>query len=176
MKEVFLKYRKWIVLIVVVLILGKLFFGGSKGYTTEEFEKEVQDASEGKIVLTNSKIERLKESEDDLYFTEWNGNKVMLSLEDDKVKLPCLITTPPAGLMDEIAIGQYHEFIQVLSSVLDEDLSLEDSDKLISNDLNFNHQIMNGTEHTTTNNEIKYTLGGGGKETTWYSLMIEREK
>ncbi|GAB6460809.1 hypothetical protein bcgnr5390_10760 [Bacillus luti] len=169
------KYRLWIAGVAAIFFVWFFFFRGDGSLTQSQFEEKLKSDSGGKITVTKGEISPISKG-NGLYMGEWNGLKISAKADENRNILPPYwVVTPPAGLMDEIALGQYQELIQYVSMIADPSLSSKDAQHLINNELNFNNQIMTGEDHSTTKNNYKYELSGGGKETTWFSFMIVKD-
>lgn len=176
-QELMMKYRMWMVGIAGVFFIWFFFFRGSDGLTQKEFEEHLKENSNGKIVVTEAKVEPYPNSKRSLYTAKWNGFLISANVDENgKMELPYGILTGPAGLLDEIALGQYQELMQGLSKMADPTLSQEEFERLILNDLNFNNQLMTGQEHTTSKNDLTYRLDGGGGPTTILTFLVTDKK
>lgn len=181
LKELFTKKQTWISIgtIIGILIVRFFVFGGSSELTQEEFESKLKSVSDEKINLTFVKLVELDNGED-LYGANYEG--VLITVAQDKDKhfvLPYIVTIPNGDGdrgVNEIILGKYQELITSLVGVADPKLSVEERQRLINNDLDFNNQIMTGEGHSTTKNRLKYNLVGSTNSSTGYMFKIELDK
>lgn len=83
--------------------------------------------------------------------------------------------TPQSGKLNEISLGQYQQLIKVLSGIADSNLSEDEREHLVLNDLNFNNAMINGGDNSTSKNGLEYVLTGGG-EPQLISTFLVKEK
>lgn len=171
-------YRIPIIGIIGLLAIWLLFFRSSSGtLSQEEFENMIKDLSNGKITITDSKSNQFDKGDGTGLFTaNWNGFMITSKLENNgKLSNTYSLITKQAGYMDEISLGQYHDLIQYLIRISNPDLSVNDVQLIVDNELNFNQQIMTGEKHTISKDNMYYQISGGGKPENFYSFMIMDE-
>ncbi|MGX5608958.1 zinc ribbon domain-containing protein [Bacillus cereus] len=181
LKGLFTKKQTWILIgtIIGILIVKFFVFGSSSELTQKEFESKLKSVSEGKIDITFVKLVELNNG-DDLYGANYEG--VLITVAQDKDKhfvLPYIVTIPDGNGergVNEIILGKYQELITALVGVANQKLSVEERQRLINNDLDFNNQIMTGEGHSTTKNGLKYNLVGSTNSSTGYMFKIELDK
>ncbi|MEC0341955.1 MULTISPECIES: hypothetical protein [Bacillus] len=89
--------------------------------------------------------------------------------------MPYGIMTPQSGKLNEISLGQYQQLIKVLSGIADSNLSEDEREHLVLNDLNFNNAMINGGDNSTSKNGLEYVLTGEG-EPQLISTFLVKEK
>ncbi|MES9696965.1 hypothetical protein ABWK42_06595 [Bacillus sp. JJ927] len=173
-------YRIPIIGVIGLLAIWFLFFRDSSGggtLTQKEFENKLKDLSNGKITITDSKSKPFDKGDGTgLYTANWNGFMITSRLEKNgKLSNTYGVITKQAGYMDEISLGQYHDLIQYLIRISNPDLSVDDVQLIVDNELNFNQQIMTGEKHTTSKGGMYYQISGGEKPVNFYMFMIMDE-
>ncbi|MGG1104253.1 hypothetical protein ABES74_09320 [Bacillus subtilis] len=166
------KHRRLIIVVFGILIVLYFIFGRNSGLTQEQFENKLRDLSGGTINIEHSKIEKGNYSA--TYFANWNGFLISAKVDKhNRLVLPYSVSSPPSGQMNEIALGQYQELMQVVSRIADSKLSKDDTEHLFLNDLNFNNVAIDGIDHSFSKNGIEYTLSGAKNSSNFYMLIIE---
>ncbi|PDZ95003.1 hypothetical protein CON36_30720 [Bacillus cereus] len=180
LKGLFTKKQTWISIgIIIGILIVKFFvFGGSSELTKEEFESKLKSVSDGKINLAF--VPLVEEEGKALYGANYEGLIITVTQDKDKhFVLPYGVAIPNGNGekgVNEIIIGKYQELITALVGVADQKLSVEERQRLINNDLDFNNQIMTGEWHSTTRNGLKYNLIGHTNADTGYMFDIELDK
>lgn len=172
-------YRIPIVGVLLLLVVWFIFFRGSGSsgiLTQQEFEDKLKEMSNGKIVISDSKIKMYESEDGGVYSANWNG--FMLSSrvnKDKKLDRTFSIITKQAGYMDEISIGQYHDLVVYLTRLSNEKMSVDEANVLVDTGLNFNQQITTGEQHETSKGDLYYRLSGGKKDINFFSFLIMDE-
>ncbi|MGN4423550.1 hypothetical protein ACTFQN_06815 [Bacillus cereus group sp. MYBK30-1] len=169
-------------IIGVIILFGVwfLFFRstGEKGVIPiDEFQNKLKEYSNGQIVLSDIK-EEPAEIGGYVFQAKYNGFVLTLGLDDDKkVKTDAIaFVAKRVGGMNEISIGQYHDMVLNIIRLTNPKLSEEDAQHILDNELNFNEQIMTGSDHTTSRNDLYYNLNGGKSETDFLYFSIFNEE
>lgn len=171
-------------IIGVIILFGVwfLFFRstGEKGVIPiDEFQNKLKEYSNGQIVLSDIK-EEPAEIGGYVFQAKYNGFVITMGLDDDKkVRTDSLVVVGKrVGGMNEISIGQYHDLVLGVIRATNPKLSVDDAVHLLDNELNFNEQIMTGSDHTTSKNDMYYNLQGGKSETDflYFSIMNEENQ
>lgn len=171
-------------IIGVIILFGVwfLFFKstGEKGVIPiDKFQNKLKEYSNGQIVLSDIK-EEPAEIGGYVFQAKYNGFVITMGLDDDKkVRTDSLVVVGKrVGGMNEISIGQYHDLVLGVIRATNPKLSVDDAVHLLDNELNFNEQIMTGSDHTTSKNNMYYNLQGGKSETDflYFSIMNEENQ
>ncbi|PGF05057.1 hypothetical protein [Bacillus toyonensis] len=172
-------YKIPIIGVLVLLAVWFIFFRGSSSsgiLTQQEFEDQLKEMSNGKIVISDSKIKMYENGDGGVYTANWNGFMITDRVDKNK-KLDRTfgVMTKQAGYMDEISIGQYHDLVVYLTRLSNPKMSVDEANVLIDTGLNFNQQITTGEVHETSKGDLYYKLSGGKKEINFFSFLIMDE-
>lgn len=175
-----MKYRLPIAIAVGILMVWFIFFRGSGSsgiLTQQEFEDKLKEMSNGKIVISDSKIKMYESGDGGVYTANWNGFLITDRVDKNK-KLDRTfgVMTKQAGYMDEISIGQYHDLVVYLTRLSNPKMSVDEANVLIDTGLNFNQQITTGEEHETSKGDLYYRLNGGKKDINFFAFLIMDEE
>lgn len=172
-------FRIPIIGVIVLIGVWFLFFRSNGGYISQkDFEDKIKDLSNGKVTITDSKIDVFESGKGEgLYTAKWNGFIISTGVnKSGKLENKFAIMTKQAGYMDEIAIGQYHELMTYMIRISNPKLSVDEVNLLVDNELNFNQQILTGEKHTTSKGDRYYQMSGGEKPINFFMFMIMDEE
>ncbi|MCY9002116.1 hypothetical protein MOE74_20690 [Bacillus spizizenii] len=167
------KNKRLIILVFGILIVWYFMFGRNTGLTQDQFENKMNKISNGIINITDSEIEKTNNGSS-VYLAKWNGFTITASVDSkEHLIFPYGVIAPSSNQMDEISLGQLLEITKALSGIADSELSEEDKEHLILNDLNFNNVVATGTKHSASKNGIEYELIG--TEDAFIFMLGKRE-
>ncbi|MES9668686.1 hypothetical protein [Bacillus nitratireducens] len=173
-------FRIPIIGVIILFGIWFLFFRstGEKGVIPiDEFQNKLKEYSNGQIVLTDIK-EEPSETGGYTFQARYNGFVLTLGLDDDrKVKTDAIVlVAKKVWGMNEISIGQYHDLTLSIIRLTNPKLSEKDAQRILDNELNFNEQIMTGSDHTTSRNDLYYNLNGGNEKSEFLYFSIFNEE
>ncbi|PHE64314.1 hypothetical protein COF68_05580 [Bacillus toyonensis] len=179
-KEIIMKYRLPIAIAVGIFMVWFIFFRGSgdKGVIPiDEFQNKLKEYSNGQIVLTEI-TEEPNEIGGYSFQARYNGFVLTLGLDKDrKVKNDAIVlVAKKVWGMNEISIGQYHDLALNIIRLTNPKLSEKDAQRILDNELNFNEQVMTGSNNTTSKNDLYYNLNGGNENSEFLYFSIFNEE
>lgn len=166
-----------IILITTILVVAVIQIGRNldSGLSQDEYEKKVNQLSNGEMKLENIRVKKGKAIEE-TFTADVNEKLFIMNLvNDQKIESMLLSNKAFDSEMNEIDIGKFAKYADVLIQIAEPGLSEKDRTDLLNNQLQFESIVFSGEEnekHTETKN-ASYTFIYGGNS---YNFGIKFKK